>query len=182
VEFRNAVVGAPHLYLLNGVIVDICDTNKIDPETIELVSVLEKNSVAAIEKHGEKGKNGVVEVVTKKNISHTSRNKASEDKLVVVEDIPEFPGGKDAMFAWISQHIEYPAEARNKKLEGTIKVRFVINSKGKVGEVVVLKSENPALDAEAIRVVSSMPDWKPGTQSGKAVDVYYMIPVEFRLQ
>jgi len=163
------------LLLVDGVEKDI-DVNNIPPNSIESITVLKNESEKGV--YGEKGKNGVILVKTKKSVSLTNNH-----TFLVVEEMPEFPGdGKEAMAAWIALNLKYPAEAIDKKLEGIVRVRFVINSEGKVGEVVVLRSENPVLDEEAKRVISSMPDWKPGRQAGKAVDVYYMVPVEFKLQ
>jgi TonB family protein len=103
--------------------------------------------------------------------------------FVVVEEMPQFPGGgKDAMVAWIVSNLKYPAEAVKNKITGTILVDFMVSSRGKVKNVVVNKPVNPLLDAEAVRVISSMPDWKPATQAGKGVDVQIKVPVEFKLQ
>ncbi|MCX6322534.1 MAG: energy transducer TonB, partial [Bacteroidia bacterium] len=103
--------------------------------------------------------------------------------FVVIEEMPKFPGGeKDAMAAWISQNVKYPAEAVIGNITGTVYVDFMVSSKGKVKNVQVNRSVHPLLDAEAKRVISNMPDWKPGSQGGKPVDVQMMVPVEFKLQ
>jgi TonB family protein len=186
--------GIPPLVVVDGIITDI-DVNKIDPETIKSITVL-KNA-GATNKYGDKGKDGVMEITTKKK--DTSRNAdtknvvkseessgkqiTDEDVFVVVEELPEFPGGgKPALAAWITQNIKYPAEAVKDKITGKVFVDFIVNSKGKIINIQVDKPVNPLLDAEAKRVVSSMPDWKPGTQAGKTVPVQMMVPVEFKLK
>jgi len=101
----------------------------------------------------------------------------------MVEEMPEFPGGGDnAMRFWISQNLKYPQEALKQKIEGTVTVRFYIDTKGKPQEIVVTKTDNTILNAEAMRVIGSMPDWKPGKQGGKLVDVYKMVPIVFKMK
>jgi len=113
----------------------------------------------------------------------TSTNpKRVEGVFMVVEELPQFQGGKTAMNLWISENLKYPGDAVKKKIEGKVYVTFLITSAGKIKNVDVLQSVNPLLDAEAKRIIAAMPDWKPGTQSGKAVDVHYKIPVEFKLK
>jgi TonB family protein len=104
-----------------------------------------------------------------------------KEKYVVVESYPEFPGGKDAMEAWIAANLKYPAAAAKNKITGKVVVSFTVSKTGKVKNVVVSRSASPLLNAEAIRIISSMPDWKPATQAGKQVDVQYKVPVEFKL-
>jgi TonB family protein len=106
-----------------------------------------------------------------------------EDLFVVVEELPEFPGGgRDAMVSWIRQNLKYPGEAYSKKIEGVVSVDFLVTSTGKINNVQVSKPVNALLDSEAKRIINSMPDWKPGSQNGKTVDVQMMVPVEFKLQ
>jgi bla regulator protein blaR1 len=181
------------IILVDGVETDI-KTTKIDPEIIKSVGVYRAGM--GIEKFGEIGKDDIIEIITRNDGSKNNGVRPlcfeytktppdqvdSKKPFHAVENMPEFPGGKGAMAEWIAQNLKYPAEAIEKNQEGIVRVRFVINLEGKVGEVVALRSENPVLDKEALRVISSMPDWKPGKQSGKAVDVYYMVPVEFKLK
>ena len=100
---------------------------------------------------------------------------------MVVEDMPEFPGGEKAMRPWIRSQIRYPEEALANKISGNVILGFTISSTGKVKDVNILRSVSPVLDAEAVRVIESMPDWKPGIQRGKAVAVNYTLAVEFSL-
>ena len=86
------------------------------------------------------------------------------------------------MASWIGSNLKYPAEAVKAKITGKVYVNFIVSSTGKVRNVVISKSVSPLLNAEAIRVISSMPDWKPGMQAGKPVDVQIKVPLEFKLK
>ena len=100
----------------------------------------------------------------------------------VVEQMPEYPGGSMAMFEYLSKSIKYPKEAEEAKKEGRVIAAFIINKDGSISDACVVKSVDPALDAEALRVINGMPNWKPGKQNGKVVNVKYTIPISFRLQ
>jgi TonB family protein len=102
--------------------------------------------------------------------------------FVVTETLPEFPGGSDAMMTWLSKNIKYPEDAVKNKITGQVEVKFIVDISGKIKSVKVIKRVNPLLDAEAERLISSMPDWKPGMQGGKPVDVYLKVPVDFKLK
>ena len=108
--------------------------------------------------------------------------KGEKDVFVVVEEMPEFPGGMDAMIQWIAQQMKYPEKAKKDGIQGVVYVGYVVNKAGKVESVEVERSAHPLLDAEAVRVVSEMPAWTPGTQRGKAVDVKLVIPIKFSLK
>ena len=99
-----------------------------------------------------------------------------------VEQMPEFPGGMSALIDFLSSNIKYPEDAHKAGISGRVTTRFVINEDGSVSDVVIVRSANPLLDAEAIRVVSSMPNWTPGKVNGKAVKCRFTLPVTFRLQ
>ena len=100
----------------------------------------------------------------------------------VVEQMPEYPGGQAALFEYLSKNIKYPADNEKKKVEGKVFVTFVVDSDGKITDVSLLKKVFPSLDAEAIRVISAMPNWIPGRQKGQAVRVKYTVPIMFRLK
>jgi TonB family protein len=166
------------LVFIDGVVNEKDGFSKIKPEDIRSINVLKDEY--AVKKYGEKGKNGVIEVTTFK--PGEKRTEANKDVYVVVETLPEFKGGKDAMVAWIISNLKYPAEAVKNKITGNVLVNFMVTSSGKVKNVTVSKSASPLLDAEALRVISSMPDWKPGMQAGKSVNVQMQVPVEFKLK
>lgn len=106
----------------------------------------------------------------------------SEPIFEVVEKMPKFPGGMQALMKYLDENINYPETAKAQKIEGRVFVQFVVNPDGSVGSTKVLQGITPALDAEAIRVISSMPKWNPGTQRGKNVRVRYTLPVSFSLE
>jgi TonB family protein len=98
-----------------------------------------------------------------------------------VEEIPLFPGGDQALLTYLKENLTYPASAVKDSIQGRVVIRFVITAEGKVEDAVIQKSLNPACDKEAVRVVLSMPNWIPGKQNGKAVDVYFNLPITFKL-
>lgn len=99
-----------------------------------------------------------------------------------VEQAPEFPGGKQAMAKFIADHLQYPDAAREAGVEGRVTVRFIVERTGRIKDPEVLRGIGNGCDQEAIRVVKSMPNWRPGKQNGMAVNVYYTLPVIFKLQ
>ena len=100
----------------------------------------------------------------------------------VVEEMPSFPGGQGALMYFISSNLAYPATARESMIQGRVIIGFVVERDGSISNVKVSRSVDPALDKEAMRVVKSMPKWKPGKQNGSAVRVKYTVPVIFRLE
>ena len=105
-----------------------------------------------------------------------------EDVFEVVENMPEFPdGGMPGLMKYLSTNIRYPEAAHKAGTQGRVTVQFVVGKDGSIGNVGILRGVDPALDAEAIRVISGMPKWKPGTQKGEPVNVKYTVPVMFRL-
>ena len=100
----------------------------------------------------------------------------------VVEEQPEFPGGMEALLKYLAKNINYPESAVDNGIQGKVMVRFVVERDGSVSAVETYKSVDPALDKEAVRVVKTLPKWKPGRQQGKAVRTRYIVPVVFRLQ
>ena len=100
----------------------------------------------------------------------------------VVEQMPEYPGGIQALFEYLSQNVKYPSDAENQKVEGRVIATFIVETDGTSNNVEVVKPVFPSLDAEAIRVLSGMPKWTPGKQSGKEVRVKYTVPINFNLK
>lgn len=106
----------------------------------------------------------------------------NSEVFVVVEKQPEFPGGNAAMMKFLGDNIKYPAVAQENGIQGRVIVNFVVEKDGALSDMQVVRSQDAALDKEAVRVIESMPRWKPGTQRGEAVRVRYTLPVVFRLQ
>ena len=99
----------------------------------------------------------------------------------VVEEMPSFPGGKPAIAAYIAKTVKYPGPCLDNKIQGRVVCRFTVTKEGTVKDIVVIKSVDPLLDKEAIRVISLMPRWIPGKHNGARVDAKYTLPVTFRL-
>ncbi|WP_238867666.1 MULTISPECIES: M56 family metallopeptidase [Proteiniphilum] len=109
------------------------------------------------------------------------RISATDEVFVVVEIQPEFPGGTEAMMRFLIDNIRYPEEAKTKGIEGRVICNFIVMKDGSIADVNVVRGIDPLLDAEAVRVLESMPEWEPGKQRGQAVNVRFTIPVVFRL-
>lgn len=104
------------------------------------------------------------------------------DVFDVVEEMPQYPGGPQALFKFLGENVHYPAEAEKAGIQGRVIATFVVEKDGSICESKVVKSVDPSLDAEALRVINAMPNWKPGKQNGKEVRVKYTVPVAFMLQ
>lgn len=105
-----------------------------------------------------------------------------EKPFIVVEEMPEFPGGTSELQKYITENTRYPENAKNQSIQGKVIIRFCVKADGGVSMASVLKGVSPDLDAEAVRVVNSLPAFKPGKQGGKAVPVWYMVPIAFTLK
>ena len=105
-----------------------------------------------------------------------------EGAFDVVEQMPQFPGGPAALMQFLSSNVKYPKEAFEQGIQGRVIANFVVEKDGSITEARIVKSVDPSLDTEALRVVNAMPNWTPGMQSGEAVRVKYTVPITFRLQ
>lgn len=99
-----------------------------------------------------------------------------------VEQMPQFPGGEAELLKWISTHIKYPAIAMENNVQGKVVVQFVVTRDGSIGEVKIARGKDPDLDKEAVRVVRTLPKFIPGKMNGQAVNVWYTLPINFKLQ
>ena len=122
----------------------------------------------------------VVEVVEVKE--EVQEAEPEEIPFVVVEEMPMYPGGDSELLKYIAEHTTYPDIAKENNIQGRVIVRFCVTAKGGVSQVSILKGVDPELDAEAIRVVNTLPAFKPGKQGGKPVPVWYMVPITFTLK
>ena len=104
-----------------------------------------------------------------------------EEVFTVVEKMPEYPGGEEERVNFLVKNIKYPEEARKNGISGTVFITFIIEKSGEITNIKVLKGVDEILDNEAIRVISIMPDWKPGMQRGKPVRVQFNMPIQFNL-
>lgn len=115
-------------------------------------------------------------------LKDTTVNTAQTDKpFFSVEKMPEYPGGDKALMDFFFRNIRYPASAVEKKIQGRVTLRFVVNKTGNVENIEVIRGLNEACDAEAIRVIKLMPKWIPGVQKGENVSVYFTVPILFKL-
>ena len=106
----------------------------------------------------------------------------NNDKVYdVVDEMPSFPGGITAMMEWLSANIRYPEMAQKNKIQGKVIIQFVVDENGYITEPEVIQKVEPSLDAEAMRVVLSMPRWKPGSLAGNNIKVKFTLPINFRL-
>ena len=123
------------------------------------------------------------EVLKAKEVVVDEKPKEEETKVFdVVEQMPSFPGGDAELMKFLSTHIKYPVVAEENGIQGRVIATFVVERDGSISDVKVIKSVDPSLDKEAIRVLKSMPKWIPGKQNGSAVRVKYTVPVTFKLQ
>ena len=169
----------------------------LDSKTIDHIDVLKDK--AAVELYGEEGKNGVVIVTTKgkKALTHGNAkvdstkeaevvvaeavDPAYEKVFDVVEQMPEFIGGQAELMKFLAENVHYPEAAYKVGKQGRVIVTFIVEADGSVSNAKIVKKVSDELDAEALRVIGTMPKWKPGMQNGKAVRVKYTIPITFRL-
>ena len=154
-------------------------------QEVEVLNVVEDDvETKEIEINTEDDKN--TEVIIQAPVEVQEEEEEEEVVFVVVEKMPEFPGGQQALFKYLSENVKYPVIAQENGIQGRVICQFVVNKDGKIVDVEVVRLPvltylNP-LDKEALRVISGMPNWKPGQQRGKPVRVKYTVPVNFRLQ
>ena len=172
-------------------------------ETVEEISAVKVNDLTAIveTKVAESSRQLLpVQSVPKDSVNRKSKVAVQQmDELVVVgyaskdsvkdrepvfnvvEQMPSFPGGMEALIQYLAKNMRYPVEAQKNKVQGRVVVGFIVSKDGDIKKAHILRGVDPELDAEAIRVIESMPRWMPGMQRGKAVAVSYTLPVMFRL-
>ncbi len=116
------------------------------------------------------------EIVVDKKLP-TNKDKVFE----AVEQMPRFPGGDAELMEYINKNIVYPELAAKQRIQGRVVVKFVVKSDGSIGDIVIVRSKDPDLDKEAVRVVKSLPAFIPGRMNGQSVNVWYTLPVNFKL-
>ena len=156
--------------------------DQLDEEAIRLVAGMPKWIPASIS--GNKWRHYVTIPIAFDNMNMvvTRKNDNDSDQAVIVaEDMPEFPGGKDALLDFLRSNVKYPAIAQENGIQGRVIVSFIVEVDGSISGAEVVGSVSPVLDREALRVISIMPNWKPGKKGGKPVRVKYTVPVNFKL-
>ena len=148
---------------------------KIEFNTVKSMVVLQ-NHTQTRQLYGDMAKDGVIVIST--------INSLVKDKAIfsIAEEMPEFPGGMEECMKFISKNTRYPAEAHRNGIHGKVVVHFLVTDEGEIKTPTIIESVDPLLDAEALRVIKSMPKWKPGRQRGKAVNVVVNLPVTFNIQ
>ena len=152
------------------------DSGEID----KLKSILADNGKYTVVTH----ENGDLELIEKNPASRSSKEETKSDEQVfnIVEKMPEFPGGDDALRQYIATNVKYPQEAMEKGIQGKVYVNFVVEKDGAVDRIKIVRGVDPLLDKEAVRVISQLPKWKPGEQRGEKVAVTYTVPINFALK
>jgi len=149
-------------------------------QEVEVLNVVEDDvETEEIEINTEDTK---TEVVIQAPVEIQEEEEEDNVVFVIVENKPEFPGGDAALMKYIAENIKYPVIAQENGIQGRVICQFVVNKDGSIVDINVVRSVDPSLDKEAIRVIKSMPNWKPGKQRGKAVRVKFTLPIVFRLQ
>ncbi len=115
------------------------------------------------------------------NLSEPAKSQSGESVYSVSEQMPSFPGGQEALIKYLSENVKYPKECEARGIQGRVMVQFIVEKDGQISSTSVVKSVDPVLDGEAVRVVYAMPKWIPGKIDGKAVRVKYTLPISFNL-
>lgn len=156
------------------------------PQVIEVLNIVD-NSVNILDDmslfNSEADRETFIDVAP---VIQTVRKEQEEEEeaqvFFIVEEMPEFPGGEAALRKFIANAIKYPQIAQENGIQGRVYVQFVVERDGSVSNATIARGVDPSLDREALRVVNSLPKWKPGMQRGKPVKVSYTVPINFVLQ
>ena len=153
---------------------------EVPKQTTQLEIVQDDVEVEDIEINAEVDQQEVIEEYVPVEVEE--EEVVEQEIFQIVEEMPAFPGGEAKLMEYVAKNIKYPQIARETGIQGRVFVGFVVEPDGSVSNVKVLRGIGGGCDEEAMRVVKSMPKWKPGKQRGKAVRVSYMLPVNFKLQ
>jgi len=165
--------GKTPLYIVDGEVVD--DVSNITPDDIEKIDVIKDEKMLAAKFPGKNTEGGAMLITTKNKKPEGS---SEETVFIVVEDMPLFPGGKEALSQYIYSHLKYPEKANGKT--GSAVVQFTVDPEGKTKDIKVASSSNEVFNEPAMAVFNDMPAWKPGYQRGKAVAVQFAVRVDFK--
>ncbi len=173
--------------VLDEEMVEITKQDEPKPEPVEMpkqttqLEIVEDDvEVEDIEINADVQQNEVIEEYVAPEIEE--EEVVEQEIFQIVEEMPSFPGGEQKLMEYVGKNVKYPQIARESGIKGRVFVSFVVEPDGSVSNVKVLRGIGGGCDEEAMRVVKSMPKWKPGKQRGKAVRVSYMLPVNFQLQ
>ena len=188
-EVESAELGKLHLDLIETEVVPVSQHKPPPPPPppqsttqIEIVANDEDIAVELEIQDLDIDVDSEVEMVTYESFTEAPEEVVEEEIFTIVEKMPEFPGGIEALFEYLGQNIKYPDMAKDSRIEGKVYITFVVDSKGEIDKVSILRGIGGGCDEEAIRVVKGMPTWIPGKQRGKAVKVQYNLPINFILK
>jgi len=149
------------------------------PKVIEILEIVEDD--VELEEELEMEDSEADETTEVETVEIEEEESDEVFQFAVIEDKPEFPGGMAKLMQYLGKNTKFPQIAKENGIQGRVFIQFVIDKKGKVVNVEVVRGVDPYLDKEALRVVKAMPSWKPGKQRGKAVKVSYIVPINFKL-
>ncbi len=152
------------LFFLNSILLISCGEKKSDKETVS--------------QHSSE-----LETVDNSNSGQPKKPKKVEKVKIheFVEENAEFVGGQAKLYEYLNSNIKYPQQCIDNGIQGKVYVKFAVMKDGSIDDIQVLKKVHPKLDAEAVRVIENMPNWTPGKQKGKAVNVYFTLPINFQI-
>ena len=153
----------------------------VAPEVVDSIKPEEEVQLMTMDESVETVQDEEVVEVVQVQEEEVEEYKPPAEIFVIVEEMPEFPGGTDALFKFIYDNIQYPQVALDNNIEGNVYVKFCVTYQGKVDQISVIRGVHPSLDAEAIRLIGTLPDWKPGRQAGNPVNVWYQFRIQFQL-
>ena len=153
---------------------------EVPKQTTQLEIVQDDVEVEDIDINAEVEQNEVIEDYVPVEVEE--EEVVEQEIFKIVEEMPSYPGGEQKLMEYVAKNIKYPQIARETGIQGRVFVGFVVEPDGSVSNVKILRGIGGGCDEEAVRVIKSLPKWKPGKQRGKAVRVSYQIPVLFKLQ
>ncbi len=154
------------------------------PTAIEIINIVDNNKEIVDELEMEESEATDQTLINIVPVLTTKEEEVKKDEVFVniVEEPAEFPGGDLALYKYISDHVDYPMIARENGVQGKVLVKFIVDEQGNATNAEIIRSVDMNLDKEALRVIKTLPKFKPGRQHGKAVKVYFVAPINFVLQ
>lgn len=152
-------------------------------KTGQALNVVENTvETKTIDIEAEDSKDKAVEIISESAASTSATEENKKDHFLVVDVMPQFPGGEAALYRFLQGSIKYPAVAEAGKIQGRVVCQFDVNTDGTISNIQIVQGVHPSLDSEAIRVIQSMPRWVPGKRKEKPVKVRFTLPINFALQ
>lgn len=149
------------------------------PDVIEEIKVVDnKTETADVDFSSEDDSKAVQEIIQAPVEASPVEEEDLDKVFLTLEHMPEPPGGMEGLMKYFSTHVRYPAEG---DILGRVVCQFTVFKDGSIGDIIVVRKVDPSLDKEAVRLLSNMPKWKPGTQQGRPVNCKYTVPIFFRL-